>query len=110
MKPSEVRIYFPGESFINGTGDAQFLGQTGRVCVNPNKKGYDITYYNLGVRRETSTELRNLWLGEVSYRLSPEYDSRVVFSFGVNDTTIENGEARVPIERLIENIHTYCLK
>jgi hypothetical protein len=50
----EVRICFVGESFVNGTGDPECLGWTGRICVGANKKGYDITYYNLGVRRETS--------------------------------------------------------
>ena len=53
----QVRICFFGESFVNGTGDPECLGWTGRICVDANKKGYDITYYNLGVRRETSTDL-----------------------------------------------------
>ncbi|WP_016949414.1 GDSL-type esterase/lipase family protein [Anabaena sp. PCC 7108] len=100
----EVRICFVGESFVNGTGDPECLGWTGRVCVNANKKGHDITYYNLGVRRETSNELRNRWLREVSYRLPKEYDGRVVFSFGANDTTIENGKTRVDFEESIVNI------
>ena len=101
----EVRICFVGDSFVNGTGDPECLGWTGRVCVNANKKGYDITYYNLGVRRETSTELSNRWLREVSYRLPQEYDGRVVFSLGVNDTTIENGKTRVSVIESIANIH-----
>ncbi|MEM7726738.1 MAG: GDSL-type esterase/lipase family protein [Cyanobacteria bacterium P01_A01_bin.45] len=93
--PQEIRICFIGESFVNGTGDPECLGWTGRICVEVNKKGFDITYYNLGVRRETSTELRKRWLNEVSYRLPQEYDGRVVFGFGTNDTTIEDGETRV---------------
>ncbi|AFY47018.1 lysophospholipase L1-like esterase [Nostoc sp. PCC 7524] len=101
---TKTRLCFVGESFVNGTGDPECLGWTGRICVNANRKGYDITYYNLGVRRETSTELRHRWLREVSYRLPPEYDGRVVFSFGVNDTTIENGKTRVAITESIENI------
>lgn len=100
----EVRICFVGESFVNGTGDPECLGWTGRVCVNANKKGYDITYYNLGVRRETSTELKNRWLREVTYRLPKEYDGRVVFSFGANDSTIEDGKTRVDVIESITNI------
>ncbi|MBD2385440.1 GDSL-type esterase/lipase family protein [Cylindrospermum sp. FACHB-282] len=100
----EVRICFVGESFVNGTGDPECLGWTGRVCVNANKKGYDITYYNLGVRRETSTELKNRWLREVSYRLPKEYAGRVVFCFGANDTTIEDGKIRVEVTKSITNI------
>ena len=71
---NEVRICFVGESFVNGTGDPDCLGWAGRICVNANRKGYEITYYNLGVRRETSSELKNRWLTEVSYRLPKEYD------------------------------------
>ncbi len=102
----DVRICFLGESFVNGTGDPQCLGWTGRICMNANQKGYDITYYNLGIRRETSTELKNRWFKEVSYRLPKEYDGRVVFSFGANDTTMENGKTRVPINQSIENIYS----
>lgn len=99
----QVRICFVGESFVNGAGDPECLGWTGRICVDANKKGYEITYYNLGVRRETSTNLKNRWLQEVSYRLPKEYDGRVVFSFGVNDTTIENGKLRVSLVNSILN-------
>lgn len=91
---------------MNGTGDQEYLGWTGRICVNAHKKGHDITYYNLGVRRETSTELRHRWLKEASYRLPKEYDGRVVFSFGVNDTSIENGQTRVDITQSLANIHS----
>ena len=82
----EIRICFVGESFVNGTGDPEFLGWTGRVCRNTESKGYAITHYNLGVRAETSRYLKQRWRSEVSYRLPPEHDGRVVFSFGVNDS------------------------
>ncbi|MBW4634797.1 MAG: lipase [Iphinoe sp. HA4291-MV1] len=100
----QIRICFLGESFVNGTGDPEFLGWTGRICVDAYRKGYDITFYNLGVRRETSTELRQRWLREVSYRLPKEYDGRVIFSFGVNDTTLVNGKPRVELAESIENV------
>lgn len=101
---SQVRICFFGESFVNGTGDPECLGWAGRICVDANRKGYDITYYNLGVRRETSTQLKKRWLREVGDRLPQEYDGRIVFSFGVNDTTIENGKTRVDSVDSIGNI------
>jgi lysophospholipase L1-like esterase len=101
----EVRICFVGDSFINGTGDSNCLGWTGRICANANKKGYDITYYNLGIRRDTSTDIANRWLQEVSLRLPKEYDGRVVFSFGLNDTTRENSKPRVELEKSVENTY-----
>lgn len=101
----EVRICFVGDSFVNGTGDPECLGWTGRICVNANKKGYDITYYNLGIRRDTSTDIANRWLQEVSLRLPKEYDGRIVFSFGLNDTTVKNGKTRVEFTKSIENTY-----
>jgi lysophospholipase L1-like esterase len=100
----QIRICFLGESFVNGTGDPECLGWTGRICVDANKKGADITYYNLGIRRETSTQLKQRWLQEVSLRLPKEYDGRVVFSFGANDTVEENGKTRVSLSESIVNI------
>lgn len=105
LKLPSVRICFVGESFVNGTGDPECLGWAGRICVDANRKGYDITYYNLGVRRETSTELKSRWLREVSYRLPQQYDGRIVFCFGVNDTTLENGKTRVDFADSIANAH-----
>lgn len=101
----EVRICFVGDSFVNGTGDGECLGWTGRICVDANKKGYDITYYNLGIRRDTSTDIAKRWFQEVSLRLPQEYDGRIVFSFGLNDTTIENGKPRVELQKSVENAY-----
>ncbi|ODH01808.1 lipase [Nostoc sp. KVJ20] len=98
-----VRICFVGDSFVNGTGDPECLGWTGRICANANKKGYDITYYNLGIRRDTSTDIAKRWLQEVSLRLPKEYDDRVIFSFGLNDTIVENAKNRVDFADSIKN-------
>ncbi len=40
---------------------------------------------------------------EVACRLPKGYDGRIVFSFGVNDTTLENGKTRVELSDSIEN-------
>jgi lysophospholipase L1-like esterase len=102
-KSSQARICFLGESFVNGTGDPECLGWTGRICADANRKGNNITYYNLGVRRETTTELKQRCLTEVKYRLPAECDGKVVFSFGVNDTYIENDASRVSLINSIIN-------
>ena len=98
-----MRICFVGESFVNGTGDPDCLGWAGRICANACHLGHDITYYNLGVRGETSSQLKERWQREITYRLPPEHNGRIVFSFGVNDTTIENGKTRVAFETSLEN-------
>ena len=99
----ELRICFLGESFVNGTGDPECLGWTGRVCAAANHQGHEVTYYNLGIRRETSTELLARWQSEVSRRLPPGVDGRLVFSFGVNDTTWDNDQPRVAVADSLEN-------
>jgi lysophospholipase L1-like esterase len=100
---SPARICFLGESFVNGTGDPECLGWTGRICADANRRGHNITYYNLGVRRETTAELKQRCLPEVKYRLPREYDGRVVFSFGVNDAWIENDKTRISLINSIIN-------
>ena len=81
----EIGICFIGDSFVNGTGDPNYLSWAGRICQTAYNRGQDITYYNLGVRRETSTDIKNRWFREVSCRLPSEINGRLVFSFGAND-------------------------
>jgi len=99
----DVRICFVGESFVNGTGDRTHLGWTGRLCQALSQRGDRITYYNLGIRRETTTELLARWQQDCDRRLPPGCHHRVVFSFGVNDTTLENGSTRVALVQSLAN-------
>lgn len=101
-----MRVCFLGESFVNGTGDATYLGWAGRICKSARQQGHDLTYYNLGIRRETSTQLRERWLQEVMLRLPAESDGRLVFSFGANDTTVENGQRRVKLSDSLNNLRS----
>lgn len=78
-----------------GAGDAQCLGWAGRLAQRAIGAGQPLTYYNLGVRGQTSADIAARWEAECAQRLTPDVDARVVFSFGVNDTAIENGRTRV---------------
>lgn len=99
----DIRICFIGESFVNGVGDSTYLGWTGRVCQDATQRGFPVTYYNLGIRRETSTELAKRWIQETSRRLPQGCDNRIIFSFGTNDTTIEHGKRRLELSDSIAN-------
>ncbi len=91
------RICFVGDSFVHGTGDPELRGWVGRVCA-----GRSLTLYNLGVRRQTSAEIAARWAAEVACRCPPSADNRLVFSFGVNDCTLEQGQLRVdPLNSLV---------
>lgn len=103
MKNDDFRICFIGDSFVNGTGDPECLGWTGRVVTSARRKGYNLSYYNLGVRRETSSDIVRRWLDETKRRLPEDCRPFIVLSFGVNDTTLENGHVRVAETQSIEN-------
>jgi lysophospholipase L1-like esterase len=65
----DIRICFVGDSYVQGTGDDECLGWAGRLCASARRAGHNITYYNLGVRRETSTDITRRWLAECEPRL-----------------------------------------
>lgn len=101
---ADVRICFIGDSFTQGTGDETSLGWPGRVCATARARGHAVTLYNLGIRRETSDDIRARWRAEVTPRLVAGVDGRIVFSFGANDATIEDGNWRVPAALSAENL------
>ena len=103
MAIDDLRICFVGDSFVNGTGDPACLGWTGRVCAALIEQGHSVTYYNLGVRRETSSDIATRWRQEVTPRLAPGTEARLVFSFGVNDTMPQGNGRRVPHAESLAN-------
>lgn len=99
-----MRICFFGDSLVNGTGDDEGLGWVGRLVAGARRRGKDITYYNLGVRRDTSADVAARWAEEASRRLPVEHEARLAFSFGANDCADdEAGNARLPLESSLAN-------
>jgi acyl-CoA thioesterase I len=99
-----MRICFIGDSFVNGTGDDDCLGWAGRLCSEARQRGRDVTYYNLGIRRDTSADIAARWETEATARLPPGHDGRLVFSFGVNDCVLEIPErSRVLADESVSN-------
>lgn len=102
--PSPLQLCFIGDSFVAGVGDETALGWTGRLVARAALQGHPVTAYNLGIRRNTSTDIRARQAGEVAVRLSPERRTRLVFSFGVNDATHVDGSPRVSLEESFANL------
>jgi acyl-CoA thioesterase I len=92
----DLRVAFVGDSITAGVGDATALGWVGRVVAAARGDGIDLTGYNLGVRRETGPQVQARWLGEAQPRLRLGDGFGVVLAVGVNDTTEDGGERRVP--------------
>ncbi|MER7846470.1 GDSL-type esterase/lipase family protein [Kitasatospora sp. NPDC096077] len=86
------RILFLGDSFVQGLGDPEFRGWVGRVLQ---AAAPDATAFNLGVRRDTSTQVRRRCWAEVESRTLPGADHRLVLSFGANDAIEQDGGPRV---------------
>ncbi|MEV6277125.1 GDSL-type esterase/lipase family protein [Nocardia sp. NPDC051832] len=101
---ADVRVCFVGDSFVAGVGDPLLLGWAGRLGQRAVDDGVALTAYNLGVRRQTSADVLNRFASECEQRLLPGTDARVVVSFGVNDTTYENGGPRVDPEGSAANL------
>lgn len=91
----ERHVVFFGDSFVAGVGDPEARGWVGRVAAASAAAGSPFTPYVLGVRRETSQQVAARWRAEARPRLHGPADRRVVFSFGANDATFENGALRV---------------
>ena len=102
-----MRICFFGDSFVNGTGDDGCLGWVGRLCSAERLCGADLTLYNLGIRRDTSEDVRRRWRLEADARLPDDCDGRLVFSFGLNDLAPidERGTPRVDPDTSLNNAH-----
>jgi acyl-CoA thioesterase-1 len=84
-----MRICFVGDSMTNGIGDPLYLGWVGRVLQDERRRRSELTGYNLGVRRDTTAQIRARWEAETVARLPTEFEGRIVFSFGVNDAAQE---------------------
>lgn len=103
VNQDDHRICFIGDSFVQGTCDPECLGWAGRVSSAGRKSGYNITAYNLGIRRDTSRDILARWETECMARFNVECTRYVVFSFGANDMTLKNGSLRVPFPESIDN-------
>jgi acyl-CoA thioesterase-1 len=101
---ADIRVCFVGDSLTVGTRDPDHLGWVGRVSAQATAGGFELTTYNLGVRRETSTDIAARWADECARRLPQSCRPHVVFSFGVNDTTEESGQTRVASQDSLKNL------
>jgi acyl-CoA thioesterase-1 len=100
----DIRICFLGDSFVNGAYDETVLGWAGRLCAAAARMGSPVTYYNLGVRRNTSRDILLRWEQECALRLPDTYDCRLVLSCGVNDTVMGGQHRRISVEESCANV------
>jgi lysophospholipase L1-like esterase len=79
------RLIFIGDSIVAGTGDDECRGWVGRVGSATRRAGVEHSPYNLGIGGDTTGDVLARWQPEVTRRLDPELDNRLVVQVGVND-------------------------
>jgi acyl-CoA thioesterase I len=105
--PNPPRICFVGDSYVAGTGDPTCLGWVGRVCAQAWSQGSMFSWYNLGIRGDTSELIAKRWRQECEARLPSAVPGRLVFSFGANDIAVLIGTGlRVPLDRSVSVART----
>lgn len=81
-----LRLAVIGDELVAGAGDPRGLGWVGRVAARtPTPE--PLTVLTLAVPGENSTELGVRWDAEVSRRLAPDTDNRLVVGIGRADVT-----------------------
>ena len=100
----DLRVIALGDSFVAGVGDPDCRGWFGRLVSEAGRRGVATTAYNLGIRRNTTSDVLRRWETEVAARRAPGCDERLVVSFGVNDSIVEDGALRVAPEQSVANL------
>ena len=94
---------FVGDSITLGTGDDDYLGWPARISTDARSCGHSLTIYNLGVRAETTAQIRQRWRRETALRLPDHLPGHLVFNFGTNDTRMVNDKVEVPLHQSASN-------
>ena len=84
-QPMDMRLIFIGDSIVAGSGDDECRGWVGRVGSATRRAGVDHTPYNLGIGGHTAGDVLARWQEEVTRRLNPDIENRLVVQVGVND-------------------------
>ena len=99
-----IRICFVGDSVTAGTGDVQCLGWPGRLSATGNTAyGHDVSCYNLGIRADTSRDIKARWLQECQPRLPDHSKAGLTFMFGLNDVADQSGTQRIETAESLQN-------
>lgn len=94
---------FVGDSITLGTGDGDCLGWPARIAAAERGRGHDLTVYNLGVRAQTTAQIRARWRAECADRLPDHLPGRLIFNFGTNDTRVVDGQIALPVAESAAN-------
>lgn len=96
-------VFFVGDSITFGWRDEEQGGWPSRLIAALPSDAH-VTGYNLGVRGDTSEDIRARWSDEVARRHRDNAATVVVFAFGANDAKLfPDGRPLVALDRVAEN-------
>lgn len=89
----QLRICVVGDELVAGVGDPKGLGWVGRVVARTRPEAPP-QVLTLAVPGETTTQLATRWEEEVTRRMSPDADNRIVVALGRHDVAAGTSLAR----------------
>ncbi|WP_027177919.1 GDSL-type esterase/lipase family protein [Maridesulfovibrio bastinii] len=99
-----------GDSLTLGFGDCFRLGWVGRLYMNLDASGNEITGYNLGVRASTSLHIQKRWKAEAEARMPFNDNSRLFFCFGTADIAqgVDKEDTLKATRKILEEATALC--
>ena len=93
-------FYFFGDSVTLGVNDAPAGGWVARLAGKAAEKGLNVppdTFYNLGVRKNSSRDILARWEAEYKVRAMEGCPATLVFCFGTVDMAAPHAVPNVPV-------------
>ena len=106
-------FYFLGESVTLGVSDAPAGGWVARLAGKAAGKGLNVppdTFYNLGVRKNSSRSILARWEAEYQARAMEGCPSVLAFCFGTVDMVAPHATPNVPVGESAANAREILLK
>ena len=100
-------FFFIGDSITLGVNDTLAGGWIGRFAgLASQRAGLPVppsTFYNLGVRKQSSLQIRERWASEYRSRVNDATVPYLIFCFGTVDMAAPNGNVAVPMQESTQN-------
>jgi lysophospholipase L1-like esterase len=101
-----ISFTFIGDSFIEGFGDIKNLGWCRRIIniIQNNNPSFQIDYYNLGLRGDTSSQILSRFTRETKTLQLNNKHNILILSFGTNDCISVGDTQRVTFKKSVDNL------
>lgn len=106
---TDINICVLGDGFAKGVGDDKGVGWVGRIDEVANKEHGPITFYNLGIDGNTSTQVLAR-INELAPRMPVGADNRLILAFGVEDTALLDNKPVMSSQESIDSLKSVLMQ